>query len=232
MRAIFSALAIILFTGISAQQIKGVVKGKIIDSLSREEIMGTIVYLKIDGQIYSTSTDFNGNYELREIPFGTHELFVSHVAYKDKSQEIQIKGLNTLQNVLNFELTEGHVFEEFEYVEFDNHCTCVVIYPEIEPIVSVPLQRRNLNYLAAALLSSVQVSLNGRKINFRGAKSNDVLYSVDGVKSINMPLIPFNALQEVRIYDGGIPAKFGDSTGGVIEVKTKSYIDVYREKNR
>jgi hypothetical protein len=34
------------------------------------------------------------------------------------------------------------------------------------------------------------------------------------------------------VYAGGIPAKYGDAMGGVIVLETKSYFDLYRERNQ
>ena len=37
--------------------------------------------------------------------------------------------------------------------------------------------------------------------------------------------IPGIAVGSVKVYTGGIPAAYGDVTGGVIVVETKSYFD-------
>jgi hypothetical protein len=34
----------------------------------------------------------------------------------------------------------------------------------------------------------------------------------------------------MSIYTGGLPAKYGDTTGGVIVIETKSYLEDYYEK--
>jgi hypothetical protein len=36
----------------------------------------------------------------------------------------------------------------------------------------------------------------------------------------------------MQVYTGGVPAKYGDTTGGVIVVETKSYLEEYNEKLR
>jgi outer membrane receptor protein involved in Fe transport len=41
--------------------------------------------------------------------------------------------------------------------------------------------------------------------------------------------VPGSSIGGVTVYTGGIPAKYGDTTGGVIILETKSYFDLYRE---
>jgi outer membrane receptor protein involved in Fe transport len=37
-------------------------------------------------------------------------------------------------------------------------------------------------------------------------------------------------MASVSIYTGGLPAKYGDTTGGVVAVETKTYFDFYNQK--
>ena len=42
-----------------------------------------------------------------------------------------------------------------------------------------------------------------------------------------MGSIPGVAVQGLEAYTGGIPAKYGDTTGGVVVLETKGYCDLY-----
>jgi outer membrane receptor protein involved in Fe transport len=42
--------------------------------------------------------------------------------------------------------------------------------------------------------------------------------------------IPSLAIGSLEIYTGGIPAKYGDVTGGVIMMTTKGYFDILNER--
>ena len=54
------------------------------------------------------------------------------------------------------------------------------------------------------------------------------MYIVDGVKITGgRPTLPSASIQAMRVYTGGVPAKYGDVLGGVIMVETKSYFDYY-----
>ena len=50
---------------------------------------------------------------------------------------------------------------------------------------------------------------------------------VDGVRVIGSLYVPINAIYELNIITGGIPANYGDVTGGIVEITTKGYAGVY-----
>jgi outer membrane receptor protein involved in Fe transport len=35
--------------------------------------------------------------------------------------------------------------------------------------------------------------------------------------------LPMNAIAEINVITGGVPAQFGDATGGIVVITTKSY---------
>jgi Ca-activated chloride channel family protein len=60
------------------------------------------------------------------------------------------------------------------------------------------------------------------RMSFRGARSNANAYFVDGVKVRGAENLPKAFVDNVTVYSNGIPANYGDVTGGVISVKSKS----------
>ncbi|MDX1652302.1 MAG: TonB-dependent receptor plug domain-containing protein [Brumimicrobium sp.] len=88
--------------------------------------------------------------------------------------------------------------------------------------------RTNPKELIASRNSEIKLSENG-DIMIRGARANDMCYFVDGVKTGEINPLPSVAIGGVTIYTSAIPAKYGDTTGGVIIMETKSYYDLWRE---
>ncbi|OFZ66875.1 MAG: hypothetical protein A3D92_13690 [Bacteroidetes bacterium RIFCSPHIGHO2_02_FULL_44_7] len=74
--------------------------------------------------------------------------------------------------------------------------------------------------------SEVRMSDDG-ELMFRGARKGDMLYLIDGVKTSSIGSVPGSAIGRMQIYTGGLPAKYGDTMGGVIVLETKSYFDLY-----
>jgi hypothetical protein len=64
----------------------------------------------------------------------------------------------------------------------------------------------------------------GGTLHVAGSRADAVAYYVDGVRMIGSLDIPSGAVADVTLYAGGIPARYGDVTGGVIVVRTKSYL--------
>ncbi len=65
---------------------------------------------------------------------------------------------------------------------------------------------------------------DGGTLHVAGSRSDAVAYYVDGVRMIGSLNVPMAAVADVTLYAGGIPARYGDATGGVIVIRTKSYL--------
>jgi hypothetical protein len=85
----------------------------------------------------------------------------------------------------------------------------------------------NVKAMIAAATTNVQMTDDGELV-FRGARKGDMIYLIDGVKTSSVANIPSAAIGGMMIYTGGIPAKYGDTTGGVVIMESKGYFDLYR----
>lgn len=65
--------------------------------------------------------------------------------------------------------------------------------------------------------------------NIRGARSDATNYYIDGVRVRSLPVVPQASMSQITIWTGGVPASYGDFTGGIISVESKSYFDLYRQ---
>jgi hypothetical protein len=85
--------------------------------------------------------------------------------------------------------------------------------------------------MAANLSAEVSLDENNQMI-IRGARPSSSSVYVDGVKvSENASGVPRLAIGDMEIYTGGVPAKYGDFTGGVVIMRTVSYFDLLNESN-
>ena len=64
---------------------------------------------------------------------------------------------------------------------------------------------------------------------FRGARKGDMLYLMDGVKTESIGNVPSCSIGRLMVYTGGLPAKYGDTMGGVVVMESKSYFDLHRK---
>lgn len=58
-------------------------------------------------------------------------------------------------------------------------------------------------------------------LSIRGSRSDASYYYIDGVKVRGSANIPKGAFEEVSVVTGGLPANYGDVTGGVISITTR-----------
>jgi hypothetical protein len=89
----------------------------------------------------------------------------------------------------------------------------------------------DIKRIVIGMLSDVKASADGEELYFRGSRSGSVLYFIDGVKiRENVPNIPSSGIANISVFSGGMPASYGDTTGGVIVINTKSFTQEYYQK--
>jgi Ca-activated chloride channel family protein len=84
----------------------------------------------------------------------------------------------------------------------------------------------------ASTVGGVNQSEASGELTIRGARTDGNIYFIDGVKVTGDPSIPKSAMQQTRVYTSGIPANYGDVTGGVVEITTKSFRDIPAERRQ
>ena len=87
--------------------------------------------------------------------------------------------------------------------------------------------KNDLKALIASRNSDIKVGSDGQMM-IRGSRGNNLISYIDGVKMNEVQSVPSAAIGAITIYSSAIPAKYGDTTGGVIIIETKSYYDLWR----
>lgn len=86
---------------------------------------------------------------------------------------------------------------------------------------------RNPKALLTSMTSEVKMVEGTSDVIIRGSRPGDAIFYIDGVKANDMSSVPGASVQGLEAYTGGIPAKYGDTTGGVVVLETKGYFDLY-----
>lgn len=204
-----------------AQVGSGTLKGKLTDAESGEPLpFVNIVLQNGDQQIAGGATDFDGEYTIKPIPPGSYNVLVSYVGYNAKRIE-GVKINNSKITFLNIPLESGIKLEEFEVVEYevplidkDGGSTGGTVTRE--DITKMP--GRSATSIAATV-GGVQETGNG--VSLRGAREGNTFYYIDGIKVRGSNNLPKAAIEEVQVLTGGIPANYGDATGGIIAITTR-----------
>ena len=85
--------------------------------------------------------------------------------------------------------------------------------------------------LIASTSPDIYKAPGSNELYFRGSRSDAMAYFVDGVKvSGSLTGVPPDGIASITMYTGGLPARYGDVTGGVVAIETKSYLDLYMQR--
>jgi len=79
----------------------------------------------------------------------------------------------------------------------------------------------NRNANAVATTVGGVFSEDGERGSVRGARSDATAMFIDGIRVIGNSSVPQSAIEQVDVILGGVPARYGDVTSGIINVTTK-----------
>jgi outer membrane receptor protein involved in Fe transport len=218
----FLLILSIVFLGFVGASAQTTVEGKVTDTNTGESILFGAVKLFRGGVLISgAETDIDGNYYFSNVQPGTYDMEVEYVGYGIQRQTgITIKAGKT--NRIDFKLSnEDNVLTGVEIIEYkvplieiDNTTQGATL--TAEKIRSMPT--KSINGIAAT--SAGISSRDGGAMSIRGSRSDETVYFLDGVR-VTGNLIPQSEIEQLQVVVGGIEARYGDVTGGVISLTSK-----------
>ncbi len=206
---------------VASAQTSTKLEGMVKDADTGEPIAIATVALYRNGVLVTgTETDFDGYYSITEIDPGTYDVEFSTTGYnpqKVSGMVISSGRANKLDQQLSpgIELTTVEVKYQRPVIEQDN--TQQGSNLSSEQIKQLPT--RDVKGLAS-FSAGVASADEGADINVRGSRTDATAYFIDGVRvSGNLP--PKQAIEELSVITGGVDARYGDVTGGIISITTK-----------
>lgn len=218
----FALLALLSLTTLGfAQSGAGTLRGIVKDAKTGETIPFTTVVVEAGGiQMGGGQANINGEYTIKPINPGTYEVKAFFSGYKPvKVTGVIISGgkITTVDLKMEPSVIE---MKEFEVVEYD-----VPLIEDYqgrtitkEEIYALPT--RNVNSVAATTAGVTQAD-EGDGINVRGSRGDATFYFVDGIKVRGSANIPQQGIEQIQVITGGLPAMYGDATGGIISITTR-----------
>ena len=203
----------------SAQQLPGGLKGTVKDEVTKESIPFAEVRVLLGGELVAgVATDFDGNYSIAPLDGGNYKIEISNSSYAKRTFPVTINPGKV--KVLNVEMSiEEQVLDEIvltddKLIEVGKTSTI----KKAEDIANLPIRG---TAGIAALTPGVQVGDDGQ-LRFRGARAGQNQTFIDGVKVRGDANLPREAIAQQEVITGGLPANYGDVTGGVISTTTKN----------
>ncbi|WP_020538294.1 TonB-dependent receptor [Lewinella cohaerens] len=204
--------------------------GKVVDRGNKEPILFGTVSLYQNGVLKSgTETDFDGNYNFANLDPGTYEVRFGYLGYQTATvtgvqvfagKAIKLDGEIAEEGVL---LDIGATVTAYRVplVEQDNTTQGGTLTSD--QIRSLPT--RNINALAATT-AGLSTADEGDAVNVRGSRNDATNYYVDGIR-VQGNLIPESEIDQLQVITGGVEARYGDVTGGIISITTKGPSDKF-----
>ncbi len=202
-------------------------EGKVSDESTGEPILfGTVALYKSGVLVTGTETDLDGNYIFGDLDPGTYDIEVSYVGYQTQRISDVVAKAGQI-NKVDVVIAEGSgvTLDEIKIVaykeplvDFDNTTQGGTV--TADEIRSLPAKQISAIAATTAGVSTV----DGGDISMRGSRTDGTYYYIDGVRvssdNINN-LVPQSEIDQLQVITGGIEAKYGDVTGGIISITTK-----------
>ncbi len=195
--------------------------GKVTDGDTGEELIAANVTMYKGGVLITgVTTDFEGNFSINVDP-GTYDVETSYVGYAaTRTNGVIVRAGQT--NKLDVLLREGVSMEEIVVVDYkvplveqDNTTQGKIVTSEdIRKFAS-----KNIQAVAASSAGISQAD-EGDGLSVRGSRSNATDIYVDGMR-VRASSVQEADVEQLQVITGGIPAFYGDVTGGIISITTK-----------
>ncbi len=207
-----------------AQTGNGSIKGSVTDKSSGEPLPFVKVVVFQSGQQKGfAATDFDGKFLVSSLPPGEYAVEVRFVGYTSIRKEGVVVNSDKL-TILPLDLSPSSelldvvevTYYEVPLIDKDGGASGATVTRE--DIKKLPL--RSAQGIAATV-GGVISQEGGGGLNIRGARSDANFFYIDGIKVRGSSALPKSAIQEVAVITGGVPANYGDITGGIISITTR-----------
>jgi outer membrane receptor protein involved in Fe transport len=224
-----------------AQQIKGVV----LDSATKEELIGAVVYIK-DNKINDVA-GFDGSYRIKHVPVGTYTIGAQFIGYNKMEKTIVVKDstqvltINFLLIPLISNLGEVEIVAEYENgsdgqarnieKNSDNvlnvlSSKTIQLLPDIttagilQRVSGVSLERTSTGDARYAIIRGMDQRYNYTLVNGIKIPSPDNKY-----RYVPMDMFPAELLERLEVIKALTPNMEGDAIGGAMNLVMKNAPD-------
>ena len=226
LRNLLLAIGIVLTSSVLvfSQSGSGSLKGRIVDRQTKEPIPFANIVVEVGGvQIGGSTSDFDGNYQIKPVPAGKVDLKATYVGYRD----FVMKGIIIFVDKITFQDVELEMattmLSEVEVVDYK-----VPLISKDQTVSGGTVTQEEIAKMAnksasavATTVGGVTTTASGGIASIRGARSNTEVYYIDGMRVVGSAALPQSAIEQVEVILGGTPAAYGDAAGGIISVTTR-----------
>jgi hypothetical protein len=222
-----AVLVSVLFTvSLAFAQSGGTIKGKMLDKDNGEPLpFANVVLMKGGSQVAGSMTDFDGKFTFNALTPGKYNIQATYVGYQAiRVNDIVVNGgkitfVPPIKAASGAENLDEFVVIEYEVPLISADQTSSGGTVTAEDIKKMP--GRSAASIAATVGGVYSTDDGSSALSIRGARTNSTDTYIDGIKVRGTSNLPKSAIEQVSVITGGIPAQFGDVTGGVVNITTK-----------
>jgi hypothetical protein len=224
MKTVLSFLALMITLGMSAQQGSGRIKVTVMDE-KLVPMPGAVVRIVAGGPQLGGTTDLDGNFTFAALNPGGYDVECRVAGYKKYTKTgIQVSAGQTAYAQYNMQIaldtTEVIVIRAVQSPVDPTFTSIQNI--NANQIKTMASDRGNVVGMITGTNSQVSQGKNGQLV-MRGSREGASAVYVDGEKMYGSMGVPALSMNQVSVLSGGIPAEFGDLSGGAVIITTHSY---------
>lgn len=230
----FSVIMLMGLFGFNAAGQTGEIRGTVTNDKG-DALEFAIVRVTAGGLfVTGVNTDFEGKYSVTKLEPGMYDVEFSYSGHHTKKITAVSVGANktayanpvltsTVLGIVNIEteVSEKPIVEK----EFSSIKTL-----DLDQIENIAGATGDIRGMVTAIAPDVLPTSDGKGLYMRGARANATALMIDGVRVIGSSDIPSTSIGGLMVLTGGVPAEYGDFTGGLVVITTKSYTQGIREK--
>ncbi len=203
----------------------GEISGKVIDKNTNLPMaFANVVLMNGDAIITGTTTDEKGYFKIKPLAAGMYTIKCSYLGY---TTQVRNKVVVTSNQVTVVDMGIELMASAIPPIDISDYRIPLIDKGQVSSGISLGVEeiktaatRDVKDYVAMA--PGVYQSDDGQSLNVRGSRSDATQYVIDGVKVWGGFSLPMSAIEQITVLTGGIPAQYGDATGGIVVITTKS----------
>lgn len=244
-KLLFGLITAFIFQSLNilySQAENGVILGKVVDKETQNPVKEVIIEI-IELQ-KKTASDQNGNFEFKEVPYGTYQVKMSCIGYetivKTDVVVLSSRPANVIGEMLLSNITIGEIEVEAKYFQKATDVSTSIYNLDFEEVRRAPGAVEDISRMVQILPGVSPANDQRNDLIVRGGSPAENLVTIDGVEIPNINHYPTQGstsgpigminvkfINNVDFSTGGFSARYGDKLSSVMQI---SFREGYRKK--
>ncbi len=249
------ALLCLIINTLHAQDYNQTIRGTILDAESQQPLIGATISIMTTDPVMGTTTDFDGQFRIDEVPIGRHDIQLDYLGYETVFLSNQLIGTGK-ELVLNLGMEESAQTLETVEISAEKSYDKTKALNEFASLSSRTFSVEETSRYAAAIYDPARMAQNYagvsvgagsdlyNEIVVRGNSSAGILWRLEGIEVPNpnhfgelgssggaVSMLSSTTLSNSDFYTGAFPSEFGNATAGVFDLNLRAGNNEKRESS-